>query len=250
MQKGYWYSVNRNPKLLQDAGTIGRNAAQRATSKLGSKKIPTTECPVIFEPRAAQTLIGHLINALSGGAQYRQASFLLDSLGEKILPDFISLEEKPHLRGGNQSAPFDSEGVATGEKTIIKKGVIDTYLLNAYAARRLKLSPTGNGGGTRNLILRAPKMPLPAILEKIDSGLLVTDLMGFGVNTVTGDYSRGASGFQIQHGEITSPVEEITVAGNLKDMLKGIIAVGDDIDYSLNIQTGSLLVDSMAVAGS
>ena len=250
MQKGYWYSVNRNPKLLQDPKIIGRKAAERATNKLGSKKIPTMECPILFEPRVAQTLIGHLINAISGSAQYRQSSFLLDSLGTKILPDFISLEEQPHLLGGQQSAPFDSDGVATSPKAIIKNGIVKTYLLDAYAAKKLKLKPTGNGGGTRNLILRAPKTPIQTVLEKIDSGLLITDLMGFGVNAVTGDYSRGASGFEIKGGEIVSPVEEITIAGNLKDMLKGIVAVGDDTDDSLNIQTGSLLLDNMAVAGS
>ncbi|MGR8920199.1 MAG: metalloprotease PmbA [Gammaproteobacteria bacterium] len=250
MQRGYWYSSARDPSMLEDAEAIGRRAAARTVAKLGAGKIATTELPVLFEPRVAAGLVGHLVSAISGGAQYRRASFLLDALGEAVLPASLDLVERPHLKGAAGSAPFDNDGVATAEKTIVAGGRLETYLLGAYAARRLGRTPTGNAGGVHNLILTPGERDLEALVAAQDRALLVTDLMGFGVNGVTGDYSRGASGFLIEGGEIARPVEEITIAGNLRDMLTGIVEVGSDVDESLNVRTGSLLIGRMAVAGS
>ncbi len=250
MQRGYWYSSNRRPELLEDAAAIGRTAGARTVAKLGARRIPTTALPVVFENRVAAGLIGHLVGAISGGAQYRRASFLLDALGEAVLPAALSLSERPHLPAGPASAPFDSDGVATAPKTIIDGGRLTTYLLSAYAARRLGRTPTGNAGGTHNLLLTPGTRSLEEMIASLDRALLVTDLMGFGVNAVTGDYSRGASGFLVERGERVHAVEEITIAGNLKTMLLGITEVGSDIDASASVQTGSILIDRMTIAGS
>jgi PmbA protein len=250
MQRGYWHSSARDPARLEDAAAIGRRAAERTVAKLGARRIATTTLPVLFEQRAAAGLIGHLVSAISGGAQYRRASFLLDALGETVLAPALSLEEHPHLPGALGSAPFDADGVATRDQAIVQDGVLQTYLLSAYAARRLGRAPTGNAGGTHNLVLVGPSRPFDAIVGDLDRALLVTDLMGFGVNGVTGDYSRGASGFYIEGGEIVHPVEEITIAGNLREMLRAIIAVADDALDDMNLHTGSLLVERMSVAGS
>ncbi|MGE0485160.1 MAG: metalloprotease PmbA [Gammaproteobacteria bacterium] len=250
MQRGYWYTSARDPVRLDDAAVVGRRAAERTVAKLGARRIATTTLPVIFEQRAAAGLIGHLVSAISGGAQYRRASFLLDALGEPVLAPTLSLEEHPHLPGALGSAPFDADGVATREQAIVQDGVLQTYLLGAYAARRLGREPTGNAGGTHNLVLVSATRPLEAIVGELERGLLVTDLMGFGVNGVTGDYSRGASGFYIENGEVAFPVEEITIAGNLREMLRGITAVADDALEDMSVRTGSLLVEKMSVAGS
>jgi len=250
MQRGYWYASGRDAANFASAEQIGVTAAERTVAKIGARKIPTTELPVLFEPRLAAGLIGHLIGAISGGAQYRRASFLLDALDSDVLPAFLTLQERPQLRGASSSAPFDGDGVATQDKTVVLEGRLNSYLLNAYAARRLGREPTGNASGARNLILSPGQRSAEALIASLDRGLLITDVMGFGVNAVTGDYSRGASGFLIQNGEIAQPVEEITIAGNLKTMLMGIIEVGADVDESLNVRTGSILIDKMAIAGS
>ena len=249
MQRGYWYTATRNADELEDAEAVGRMACERTVAKLGARKIVTTELPVLFEARVAASLIGHLISAISGGAQYRRASFLLDALGEQVLPDFVTLDEQPHLPRGMGSAPFDDDGVATTAKECVKKGRLETYLLSAYAARRLGREPSGNAGGVHNLAVSHGGRDFDQLVASLERGLIVTDLIGFGVNGVTGDYSRGASGFLVERGEIVQPVEEITIAGNLKEILLGIREVGSDTDYRGTIHTGSILVDSMAVAG-
>ncbi len=250
MQRGYWYTSARSPTQLTAPEEVGRLATARTIAKLGARRIPTTEMPVIFEPRVAGGLVGHLISAISGSAQYRRASFLLDALGEQVLPEHLELHEAPHLPGAIGSAPFDADGIATREKAIVAAGRLETYLLSAYAARRLNRAPTGNAGGTHNLILTPGTRTLEEIIAATDRALLVTDLMGFGVNGVTGDYSRGAAGFLISRGERAHAVEEITIAGNLRDMLMNITEVGIDVDESLAVRTGSLCIGRMAIAGS
>ena len=225
-------------------------AAERALSRLKSRKIATTRLPVIYEARIATGLIGHVLGAISGGAQYRRASFLLDALGETILPEFITVTEDPFLPGALGSAAFDDDGVATRRKTIIEAGRLDTYLLSAYAARRLGRAPTGNAGGAHNLFVSHGERALADIIAGFDRALLVTDLMGMGVNGVTGDYSRGASGFLIEGGEVAHAVEEITVAGNLKSMLKDIREIGADVETRGTVHIGSVVIGEMAVAGS
>lgn len=249
MQRGYWYASGRNAADFASAEDIGRIAAARTCAKIGAAKIATTELPVIFEPRLAAGLIGHLVSAISGAAQYRKASFLLDGLGTDVLPAGLSLTEQPHLPGAIGSAPFDADGVATKAKSVVRNGRLETYLLGVYAARRLERTPTGNGGGVHNLVLTPGTRTLEEIIAATPSALLVTDLMGFGVNGVTGDYSRGASGFLIRDGAIAQPVEEITIAGNLRDMLLNIQEVGADVDNSLNVRTGSIVLAPLAIAG-
>ena len=213
MQRGYWYASGRDASDFDAVESIGTTAAQRTAAKLGARKIATTELPVLFEPRVAAGLVGHMVSAISGTAQYRRASYLLDALGDNVLPPALDLVERPHLRGASGSAPFDSDGVATRDKTVVAAGKLETYLLSAYSARRLGRTPTGNAGGTHNLVLTPGGRTREALIGSLERALLVTDLMGFGVNTVTGDYSRGASGFLIEGGEIVHPVEEITIAG-------------------------------------
>lgn len=250
MQSGYWYSAARDPEDLEPPDAIGTTAARRTIAKLGARKIPTTELPVLFEAGVAASLIGHLVSAISGAAQYRRASFLLDALGEAVLAPSLNLHEEPHLPGAVGSAPFDGDGVATAAKPIVEAGRLETYLLSAYAARKLGRTPTGNAGGVHNLVIQHGERGFDAMVAGLDRALIVTDLMGFGVNTVTGDYSRGASGFVVERGEIAQAVEEITIAGNLRDMLMGIVEIGSDIDLRGNIRSGSILIDHMAVAGS
>lgn len=250
MQRGYWYSSERDPSRLASPEAVGATAAQRTVAKIGARKIATTELPVVFEPRLAAGLIGHLVSAIAGGAQYRGASFLLDALGEQVLPAHVDLLERPHLPGATASAPFDSDGVATRDQALVSGGRLESYVLSAYSARRLGRTTTGNAGGTHNLIVTPGTRTQEAIIGSLDRALLITDLMGFGINTVTGDYSRGAAGFLINNGEITQPVEEITIAGNLRSMLTGIREIGADVDKSLSVQTGSMLLDTMAIAGN
>ena len=254
MQRDAWYSSMRSAEELASPQAVGRYAAERALSRLKSRKIKTTECPVLFESPLAAGLLGSLVQATSGGALYRKSSFLLDSLGKKVLADHISVDEDPHVRRGKGSAPFDDEGVATKARKVVDGGRLEGYFLSTYSARKLGMKTTGNAGGSHNLTLRSSltraEDDLDAMLQKLGTGLFVIELMGQGVNYVTGDYSRGCSGFWVEKGRIAYPVEEITIAGNVKDMLLGIQAVGADV-YTYGAKTtGSILVNRMKVAGS
>lgn len=250
MQRGYWYTVARNADALEAPQPLGRRAAERTVAKLGARKVATEKVPVIFEAPVAAGLIGHLVSAVSGGNLYRKASFLVDSAGKTIFPEHVTIIESPHRPRGLGSAPFDAEGAKTAERALVERGVLTGYVLDSYSARRLELEPTGNAGGVHNLSLSHADLGFEQLLRDMGRGLLVTDLMGFGVNMVTGDYSRGASGFWIEGGEIAYPVEEITIAGNLAEMFKNIVACASDIDLRGNIQTGSVLLESLTVAGA
>jgi len=254
MQRDAWYSSMRSADELASPQAIGRYAAERALSRLKSRKIKTVECPVLFESPLAAGLLGALVQATSGGALYRKSTFLLDSLGKPVLPRHVSVDEDPHLARGKGSAPFDDEGVVTRARKVVDAGRLEGYFLSTYSARKLGMKTTGNAGGSHNLVLRSKLTRagdnLDAMLEKLGTGLFVIELMGQGVNYVTGDYSRGASGFWVEKGKIAFPVEEITIAGNLKDMLMGIEAVGADVYNYGAKSTGSLLVNRMKVAGS
>lgn len=249
MQRDYWYSVARDPALLEHAQTVGRIAAERTLKRLGAHRLGTCQAPVIFEASAARGLLGHFVGAISGGALYRKASFLLDHAGKSIFPSFVHIHEQPHLKGAMGSAPFDDEGVATHARDLVTDGALQGYVLGSYSARRLGLQTTGNAGGVRNLTIDSSACDLPALINLMGTGLLVTELIGHGVNGVTGDYSRGAAGFWIEGGEIKHAVEEITIAGNLKDMFLNIQAVGNDVDTRGNIRSGSILIERMTIAG-
>ena len=249
MQRDYWYSVSRDANKLESAKEIGIKAAKRTIMRLGARSLSTRQCPVLYSAEVASGLIGSLIGAVSGGSLYRKSSFLLDSLGTKILPDFIHIHERPHLKMALGSAAYDAEGVETFAKDIVTEGVLRSYILSSYSARKLGMKTTGNAGGVHNLTIDSGDNDFIAMLKQLDTGLLVTELMGQGVNRVTGDYSRGASGFWVEKGQIQYPVEEITIAGNLKDMFKNIVSVGNDVDFRGNIRTGSILIEQMSVAG-
>jgi len=249
MQRDYWYTAARDWRALEDVESVGRKAADKAVRRLGAGKIPTRKAPVLFAPELARGLIGNFTGAIGGGAQYRRTSFLLDARGEQVFPESISLIERPHLRGALGSAPFDGEGVATRERALVVNGVLDGYLLDCYSARKLGLVTTGNAGGVHNLVVQGEMLDPKSLLRKLGTGLLVTEMMGQGVNPVTGDYSRGASGFWVENGELVRPVHEITVAGNLRRMYQGIVALGDDVDTRGAIHCGSLLIDEMMIAG-
>jgi len=249
MQRDYWYTLARDPELLESAETVGRKAAQRTVARLGARKLSTRQVPVIFEADVARGLLGHLVRALSGGALYRNASFLVDQLGEILFPDRVQIDERPHLPGALGSAPFDNEGVATHARNLVEHGVLQSYILDSYSARRLGMQTTGNAGGVHNLYINHDDVSRDDLLGKMGRGLLVTEVMGQGVNNVTGDYSRGASGFWVENGEIQYPVEEITLASRLQDMYLGLQDVADDVDARGNIITGSWLIDNMTVAG-
>ena len=254
MQRDSWYSSMRNASDLASAERVGRYAAERALSRLHARKISTTTCPVLFEAPLAAGLMGHLVQAISGGALYRKSSFLMDSLGKQVLPKHINMFEDPFVKGGKGSAPFDDEGVITKSRQVIDGGKIQGYFLSTYSARKLGMKTTGNAGGSHNLSLTStstlPEDDLQEMLRKLGTGLFVIELMGQGVNSVTGDYSRGASGFWVERGEIAFPVQEITIAGNLLDMYKGIQAVGADA-YNYGAKTvGSVLINKMKIAGS
>lgn len=250
MQRDYWYSTARDAADLEGAGSVGMIAGTRSVRRLGARKISTCEVPVLFEAPIAASLIGHFVSAVSGGSLYRKSSFLLDSIGRQVFAPDIQLRELPHLKKGLASGSFDDEGVATRERKVVENGVVQGYFLSSYSGRKLGLSTTGNAGGNHNLILdNGDGLEFSALLKKMDKGLLVTELLGQGVNPVTGDYSRGAAGFWVENGEIRHAVEEITIAGNLKDMLLGISAVGNDVIVRGSKQCGSLLVDRMTVAG-
>jgi PmbA protein len=252
MQRDDWYSTSRLPSDLAAPAAIGRYAAQRALARLHAKSISTRRCPVIFEAPIAVGIIGSLVQATSGGALYRRSSFLLDSLGKQVMPSHIDLFELPHIKRMTGSAPFDEEGVRTQTRSVIAKGELQGYFLSSYSARKLGMQTTGNAGGAHHLKLHSLHTPtggLPALLKEMSTGLLVTELMGQGINYVTGDYSRGAFGYWVENGIIQFPVEEITIAGNLKEMLMDIQAVGDDTIIRGTKETGSILIGSMTVAG-
>jgi PmbA protein len=251
MQRDYWYSTARDPAELDSAASIGRRAGERAIARLGARKLATRRAPVVFCPEMARGLFRSFLGAVRGGSQYRKASFLLDAAGRTVFPDFLQLAERPHIVRGLGSSPFDDEGVATRDRDIVRDGVLQGYVLDSYSARKLGLKTTGNAGGVHNLIVGAPGRVLTfdALLKRAGSGLFVTELMGQGVNPVTGDYSRGASGFWVEDGALAYPVHEITIAGNLRDMYRNIVALGDDVDTRGSIQTGSVLIGEMTIAG-
>ena len=249
MQRDYWYSSARSFHGLEDAEKIGEKAAQRTLRRMGSRKIPTCQVPVIFEAPIASSLLSHLVSAISGSAIYRKASFLIDKIDERIFPDFIRIHEQPLLVGAMGSAAFDGEGVATSPRDLISEGVLQGYVLDSYSARRLNMETTGNSGGVHNLTLDSSKQNLADLIGSIDKGILLTELIGFGINNVTGDYSRGAAGIWIEKGELAYPVEEITVAGNLSDIFLNIVAIGNDVDTRRSTRCGSIMVDGLTVAG-
>jgi len=251
MQRDYWFTVARDPADLEAVASVGRTAGERALARLGARRLTTRKVPVAFNPDMSRGLFRHFIGAISGTSQYRKSSFLLNSAGEQIFPAFLEMLERPHIPKGLASSPFDQEGAATRDRELVRDGVLGGYVLGSYSARRLGLKTTGNAGGAHNLLVRSQEGALDpkAFLGRLGTGLLVTELMGHGVNGVTGDYSRGASGFWVEQGAIAYPVHEITIAGNLKPMYRHIVALGDDVDVRGGIRTGSLLLDEMTVAG-
>ena len=251
LENDYEYTVSREFDALSSADWVGQNCAKKVIARLNPQKLTTREVPVIFLNDVATGLISHLTGAISGGSLYRKASFLLDHLGKQVLPDWFQISERPHLLKRLASTPFDSEGVRTQDLEIIQDGVLQTYLLTSYSGRKMGMQSTGHAGGIHNWLVK-PNLTggLTALLRQMGTGLLVTDVMGQGVNIVTGDYSRGAAGFWVENGEIQYPVAEITIAGQLQDMLKNIVAVADDVEHRSNIQTGSILLDKMKISGN
>ncbi|MEJ2360926.1 MAG: metalloprotease PmbA [Gammaproteobacteria bacterium] len=249
MERDYWYSVSRRADKLEDVKQVGEKAAQRALQRLDAKHLKTQKLPVVFQAEVARGLLGHLVRAVSGGALYRKASFLLDKLNSPIFPEYVHIDERPHLKQGLGSAPFDNEGVTTRAHDLVQSGVLQSYVLDSYAARRLDMHTTGNAGGVHNLFISHGDQDLPGLLKQMDRGLLITEVMGQGVNIVTGDYSRGAAGFWVENGEIQYPVEEFTLASNLARMYKQLVAVGNDVDTRSSLCTGSWLIEEMMIAG-
>jgi PmbA protein len=250
MQRDYWYTVSRWPDALESPAAVGVQAGRRALARLGARKLSTRRTPVVYEAPVAASLLSHFIGAIRGESLYRGASFLLDQLGQPVFPASVHVYEQPHLRGSLGAAPFDHEGVATTPRDIVRDGVLVGYVLDSYSARKLKMQTTANAGGVHNLTIDAGNLGRAELLRQMGTGLLVTELIGFGVNIVTGDYSRGAAGFWVENGEIAYPVEEITIAGSLRDMYRGLVAVGNDVDLRGNVRTGSILIDNVTVAGS
>ena len=251
LENDYEYTVSREFDALSSADWVGQNCAKKVIARLNPQKLTTREVPVIFLNDVATGLISHLTGAISGGSLYRKSSFLLDHLGKQVLPDWFQISERPHLLRRLASTPFDSEGVRTQDLEIIQDGVLQTYLLTSYSGRKMGMQSTGHAGGIHNWLVKPNLMGgLTALLRQMGTGLLVTDVMGQGVNIVTGDYSRGAAGFWVENGEIQYPVAEITIAGQLQDMLKNIVAVADDVEHRSNIQTGSILLDKMKISGN
>jgi PmbA protein len=250
MQRDYWYSSSRDWRELESAEAIGRESARRTIARLGPRRLTTRRAPVLFVPEIARGLIGQFAAAIRGSSQYRQSSFLLNAVGQQVFPRGFSIVERPHIPKAMGSAPFDDEGVATRDRELVADGILMGYILSSYSARKLGLATTGNAGGTHNLLV-APTLSggAAALLSRLGTGLMVTELMGQGVNMVTGDYSRGAAGFWVENGSIQYPVAEITIAGNLCDMLKGITAVGDDVDVRGGTRVGSILLQEMTIAG-
>ncbi|WP_083251373.1 metalloprotease PmbA [Acidihalobacter yilgarnensis] len=249
MQRDYWYTDSRHPAQLDSAEHVGHETARRTLRRLGARKLSTRQAPVVIEADLARGFIGHFVGAIRGGALYRKSSFLLDQLGQSVFPSFMQIEEQPHLPGALGSSPFDGEGVATTQRELVRDGVLQGYVLDSYSARRLGMETTGNAGGVHNLTVKPGEHDLAGLLREMGTGLLVTELIGHGINMVTGDYSRGAAGFWVENGELCYPVEEITIAGNLKEMFQGVVAVGNDLDARGNIRTGSILLDRVTIAG-
>ena len=249
MQRDYWYDAVRAAEDFMDPAALGRKAAERTLARLDARRLSTRQSPVLFAPEVARGLIGSLVSAVSGGNLYRKASFLLDHAGKAVLPSFVDIQEDPLIARGQGSASFDAEGVATRRSALVQGGVLQRYVLGSYSARKLGLQSTANAGGVHNLVVKTGDDDFAAMLRRLGTGLLVTELMGQGVNYVTGDYSRGASGFWVENGAIAYAVEEITIAGNLRDMLLGIVAIGSDVDRRSHILCGSILVERMTIAG-
>lgn len=249
MQRDYWYSVARSQSGLESVQFIGEEAARRTLARMNATSLSTRQCPVLFAPQMAQGLIGALIGAVSGGSLYRKASFMLDKLDQQIMPSFVRIHEQPLLKGALGSSSYDAEGVATQTRDIVSEGILRGYVLSSYSARKLGMRTTGNASGVHNLTVDSGELDFNGMLKLMGTGLLVTELLGQGVNRVTGDYSRGASGFWVENGVIQFPVEEITIAGNLKSMLSNIVAIGNDVDLRGNIRTGSILLEKMSIAG-
>lgn len=250
MQRDYWYSVARRAVDLESAELVGQIAGNRTVRRLDARKIATGQVPVLFDASLAAGLIGHFTSAISGGNLYRKSSFLLDSLGQQVFSPLVQIAERPHILRALGSSAFDAEGVATEDRELVQNGVVNGYLLGSYSARKLGMQSTGNAGGSHNLLVASTGEDFAALLQKMGTGLLLTELLGHGVNPVTGDYSRGAAGFWVENGVIQYPVEEITIAGNLRDMFKGIVAVGNDVLIRGGKQCGSILIDNMTVAGN
>jgi len=249
MQRDYSYTVDRDSALLASPEQVGTEAAEFTLGRLGARQIKTAKVPVLFHREIASGLMGHFISAISGGNLYRQSSFLLDSLGKQVLPDWFEISERPHILRGLASSPFDHEGVKTRDLQVVTQGILNSYLLTSYSARKMKMQSTGHAGGIHNWFIKNSGQSDQEMLATLGTGLLVTELMGQGVNVVTGDYSRGAAGFWVENGVIQYPVHEITIAGNLADMLRNIVAVGGVTERRGSIQTGSILIDEMQVAG-
>jgi len=252
MQRDYWYTAARAASGLDALEGVGRRAGERAIARLGARQISTRKAPVLFAPDIARGFFGHLISAVRGSSQYRKSSFLQGASGQQVLPGFVQMQERPHLLQAMASSPFDAEGVTTRDRDLVRDGVLQGYVLGSYSARKLGLRTTGNAGGIHNLLVTSSDglLDQPALLERMGTGLYVTELMGQGVNGVTGDYSRGATGFWVENGKLAYPVHEVTIAGNLKDMYRGVQALGSDIDQLGAIRTGSVLIDAVTIAGS
>jgi len=250
MQRDDWFSASRVPSKLADPLALGRYAGQRAVARLGARKISTCQAPVLFEAPVALQLLGHFLSAVNGANLYRKTSFLVDSLGKQVFSPLVELTERPFLPQAGSSTPFDEEGVATQERHVVRAGVVEGYFLGSYSARKLGMKSTGNAGGHHNLVLRSEGPDFAGMLRELGRGLLVTELLGQGVNMVTGDYSRGAAGYWVEGGEIRFPVEEITIAGNLREMYRGIRAIGSDVLVRSGRSSGSILIDKMTIAGN
>ncbi|MBG6286745.1 metalloprotease PmbA [Pseudomonas nitroreducens] len=250
MQRDYWYDVNRRGELLATPESIGRRAAERAASRLGARPVPTAEVPVLFAPEVAVGLFGHFLGAISGGSLYRKSSFLEGALGQRLFPEWLTLDERPLLRGALGSASFDNDGLATYAKPFVEGGELVSYVLGTYSGRKLGMPSTANSGGVHNLFVSHGDEDQAALIRRMGRGLLVTELMGQGVNLVTGDYSRGAGGYWVENGEIQFPVQEVTIAANLRDLFRNIVAIGNDVEHRGNLHTGSVLIEKMMVAGN
>ncbi|WP_296262249.1 MULTISPECIES: metalloprotease PmbA [unclassified Pseudomonas] len=250
MQRDYWYDVSRQGELLMDGRLIGQKAAERAASRLGARPVPTCEVPVLFSAELAGGLFGSFLGAISGGNLYRKSSFLEGAIGQRLFPEWMTIDERPHLMRAMGSSAFDGDGLATYAKPFVENGELVSYILSTYSGRKLGLPSTANAGGVHNLFVSHGTEDQAALIRQMGRGLLVTELMGSGLNMVTGDYSRGAAGFWVENGEIQFPVQEVTIAGNMRDMFKQIVAVGSDLELRSNIRTGSVLIEKMMVAGS
>jgi PmbA protein len=249
MQRDDWYDTARDAREFMDAAALGRKAAERTLSRLGARRLGTRQAPVLFAPEVARSLLGHLLGAVSGGSLYRRSSFLVDHAGKQVLPDGFRIDEKPLIPRGLGSSVFDAEGVATEDSPLVVDGVLQRYILGSYSARKLGLRSTGNAGGVHNLLVKTGDDDFAGMLRRMGTGLLVTEVMGQGVSIVTGDYSRGAAGFWVENGQIAYPVEEITIAANLRDMYANVVAVGADVDRRSHVLTGSWLIEKMTIAG-